>query len=270
MFVNIFKYFLCSNILLGSKINYLPETVNRQIEINYKNNNLHPIDLYTTNIINVIYENIGSIEIYGKYSWYSNIFYENNLKNPIWNYIFFFKNNHPSENISKLIINSETQLEFLYDYNPVVVSEIKLSEEKSIMNFIYMLKNQDIIHIKVEKQIKKIKDKKTIKTIYKYYITNIEVKNFQYIFHILKYVNNYSIGSKISNEIMEKIKNISLIMDSKNNNKYYYIYFSLPHDYGECIKPHEIENSKNILYVLVINENNIIENIIYKPYCCLK
>jgi hypothetical protein len=268
-FIQKIKFLFLFNFSFAENTNYTPEILEKEILSNYNKENLECIDIYKeNNFITVIYENIASINIYNKYAWYGNIIYESDFKNGLFNYIFLFKNHNPADNVSKLVINSETQLDVLYSYNPVVVYE----KNNTLMTFVYILKNQDIVYITVDKSfsIETHQKTKISKKIYKYYIKNIKIKNFKNILNTIKYINNYSIGTKISNNVLENIKNVSVVVDINNTkNKYYYIYFALPHDYTECNKPHIIEDSQNILYILVINNDNIIENIIYKPYCCL-
>jgi hypothetical protein len=269
-FIKKFQYLFFCNFS-SEPVNYNQEILYKTIETNYVNNNLKPIDVNLDNKNKtIIYENKESIEIYKQYAWYGNFIYSNILKNTTWNYVMFFKN-QPADNISKLIINTSVSLEALYFYNPIMVSENN-EKESSIMTFVYMLKNEDIIFLTVNKTFVVITDAKTKKSTkkYDYFIENIEIKNKKDILDTLKYINNYSIGSQISSNILKKIENISLIVPIPNSKKKHYcIYFSLPHNYSECRIPHKLEDSKNILYILVINEDNIIENIIYKPYCCL-
>lgn len=273
-FIKKFRFLFLLSCCFSETNIYIPEAIQKIINNNYINNNLEPINIYTReNTVTIIYENKQSIEFYKKYAWYGNFICESNFKEMFWDYILIFKNHKPPKNISKLIINSETQLDILYSYNPVMVQETKNSENLNNITFVYILENEDIIFLTVEKTFSLVINPKTkqSKKFYKYFIKNIEIKNKQNIFDTLKYLNNYSIGTEVSSRILEKLKEISLIVPIKNtNHKYYYINFSLPHDYSACTEPHEIEESKNILYIFLLNEKNIIENIIYKPYCCLK
>lgn len=244
------------------------EDMSKKIVEFYNDKKFMPIKFYENSTEKkIIFEVNEVLQIRGKYAWYSNFFYKNDLASVNFGYILIFKNNNPFTNVKDLIINSEVSMNILYEYNPIIVYD-----ENSNMVFVYILENKDMIFVTVEKTILEninSKNKQTLST-NKYIIKNILIKNSDNIRQLFYKIRNYNIGNKIKDTHLYELKESTLSI-KMGLFTYYYIISNEPHEYNQCHKNENFINKMeiNIMYIVIINnKTNIIEDIIYKPYCC--
>lgn len=202
------------------------------------------------------------------YIWYAML--EQNLFSLEEKFFISFKIDKFIDNIRPVTEEKEYSIRDILSYHPLSL----FYSSGKLMAIFYVAKTKDafIITFEEKKTFKEIKKKESIiekKEEYKYKVLSLKTFHSNEVNKIIDIIKEKKIGSYLTKEQRDCIERVSIINNINSTHKEYFFLSYTPHYYGDCkkIKDNIINKPVN-LFVVHIDKNNYITNIIYKSHCC--
>lgn len=203
----------------------------------------------------VCYEINQNINFENQIIWTGNIYlgYKN-----IYEYLIINKPLKLPE-VLDLMVENVITMEDIYKNAPVLHYYNNISKELVVVFILHEV--FDIIIVKA-------KENPIVETnTSTYTINSIEKYEKNELFNLFQKLTKYSVGMLMKTSDLQLLEKLSVVIPLDNHREYHLIYYD-NHFYGDCNKNINFSQRPLIYFIITLDENNVMTNMVLKTSCC--